>query len=427
MHAPHSPALPRDLPGGYVLDRARGPEDLEAVVASHMAAFGDEDEGALRHNLLGRPGARPEDVLLVREASGGRPVSSVSMFRQRWLYEGVALPVAEVGIVSTLAEHRGKGLVREQFREYHRMALRAGAVLSIIAGIPHFYRQFGYEYCLPMEGGVSLRPDQVPEATGEDGYRVRPSAPDDWPLLTTLYAREVRGLGVAADLDVAVWRYQDALPEESNDRQATYVVERGGSPVGFVRIAPRPDPEGKRPLRVRMAHLACREDCLAALRWLARVAREEHGGRDVHVQIGRDAPLVLTALDLGGERKRPYGWLVRMLDPARLLFLIGPALERRLAESPWCGHSEEMAINLMTETVVLRFREGRLLGVATTTGRDRRHLRLPPHVAPMLWLGARSIAELLEWYPDVSVRGAEVHRLVDTLFPRRESWVCSLF
>jgi hypothetical protein len=45
----------------------------------------------------------------------------------------------------------------------------------------------------------------------------------------------------------------------------------------------------------------------------------------------------------------------------------------------------------------------------------------------MLWLGHRSLAELLDIYPDAFCREAEMREIVSILFPKRESWVCTLF
>ncbi|HAZ27685.1 TPA: hypothetical protein DCY67_03570 [Candidatus Acetothermia bacterium] len=79
----------------------------------------------------------------------------------------VEILAAELGLVGTLDEWRGRGLQRRMVAYFRERMAERGAVLSIIQGIPGFYRQFGYVYAIPLEGGLVLAPRQVPPANGE--------------------------------------------------------------------------------------------------------------------------------------------------------------------------------------------------------------------------------------------------------------------
>ncbi len=429
MQSPAAFVLPRTLPGGLVLRPATGPQDLEAVLAGHLAGFGNEDEASLRANLFARPGGRPEDVLFVEDPATGQSVSSVSLIHGTWRYEGLSIPVAEVGIVSTRPECRGRHLVRELFAAYHHLAAQRGYPISIIAGIEHYYRQYGYEYVVPLGGGVRLRPEQIPDLPeGETSpWTVRPARPEEMPALLSFDAEEAASLGLCAGLSEEIWRYQDGLPAEARERRATFIVEKGGLPGGFLRTWARPIPEWGEGVQIQAAHLPHRDACLAALRWARDESRTAHEGRSVRVELCHDAPLVQAAKDLGGEVLRPYGWQVRVLDPVALMMRIAPALERRLAASPLASLSDTFSMRLGREALVLRFREGCLQNAALLPRPPRRDVTLPPHVAPMVWFGWRSIQEVWDWYPDATVHSPAAGRLADVLFPKRPAWVCSLF
>ncbi len=433
MQTPAAGELPRALPGGLLLRRAAGKDDLEAVLAGHMAGFRDEDELTLRGNLFDRPGARPEDVFFVQDPRTGQAVSSVSLIRDTWLYDGVPIPVAEVGIVSTRPEYRGRALVREQFAEYHRLAAQYGCPVSIIAGIEHYYRQFGYEYVLPMGGGVGMRPEQIPDlpegqVPGAAAWSVRAARLDeDMPILLGYYAEEARSLGVWADLTEDLWRYQDGLPAAARERRATWIVEKDGGHAGYFRTWVHPVPRWGHGVAIQGAHLPQQDACLAALRWAKGETLRVHEGRDVRVQLPYEAPIVQAARQLGGEALRPYGWLARVLDPALLMMQIAPVLERRLAASPLAGLTDDLAMHLAREDLVLHFQEGRLSNVGLVPQAPRKDVSLPPHVAPMVWFGWRSMQEVCDWYPDATVHSRAAGRLANVLFPKRESWICSLF
>lgn len=422
-------SLPRSLSPELVLKRAGTAKELDAVLACHAASFGEEDCAGLRAHLLQRPGQSPGKVVYVQQVKTGVVASSLSLMRLTWTYEGIPFEVAEAGIVSTREEYRKRGLVREQFEVYHRLALQAGCLVSIIEGIPHFYRQFGYEYVLPMGGGLELRPDQVPDlAEGESSpYQVRLATAQDMPILQGFYAESVKDLCVASVLSEEVWEYQDSLPEGCADRKATYLVQRDGELVGYLRMTGGEDSDWNKGVRIVGASLPHQDACMAALRFAKRVALQERKEHRIRIELPHDVPLVQAAADLGGQPKGPYAWLVRVLDPVRFLLTIAPALERRLARSPMAGLSQDFAMNLYKEVIVLRLRKGRLLNVAAVPRAPVRHLQCPPTVIPTIWFGYRSVAEVMDWYADAACKDKASQRVAEVLFPKRDSWVCSLF
>ncbi len=428
QRAPASRPIEADLGNGLRLRQARGRPDLEAVLRSHLEGFGDEDELTLAAKLFNRPGGRLEHVLLVEDGRTGQVVSSVSLVLQTWSYEGLPIPIGEVGIVSTCPAYRKRGLVRAQFAAYHRLALRAGCALSIIAGIPYFYRQFGYDYALPMPGGWVLRAEQIPDrATDAPSlYTHRPVQEGDWPFLLDAYRAETRGLGVSAVLTEEVWRYQDGMSPEAEEVRQTWVVERDGAPCGYWRIN-RNEGDWDKGVVIKGAYAPTHELALEVLHAAKELAARGRQFQQVRVATASASALMRLAEDLGGERRRPYGWLMRVLDPVRLMSCIAPALERRLADSPYARLTDCVQFGLFRERLSLHFAQGRLTRVALAAAKEKDDLHLPPEVAPMLWLGYRDVEQILAWCPDANCTSRSSQRLVETLFPQRPSWAISLF
>lgn len=435
MQAPSLFSLEHALADGLTLRLARHEDDLRAVLDAHAAAFGEEDRLLLEAKLFDRPGRRPEQVILVEDVAAGRVASSVSLVEQTWTYEGIPLHVGEVGIVSTRPEYRHRGLVRAQFDVYHRLARRAGCLISVIMGIAYFYRQYGYEYIIATGGGARLFCEQIPPlAEGEiSPYQVRCATPKDWPQVLSFYQASVQSACLAAVFDELVWRYQHNLPEECGDLKETYLLERGGQPCGFMRLNAN-ERGWDKGVAISAAYLPTQPMCLAALRFAKSLA-ERRQERTVTVSLPLPMPLLQLARDLGGEPRRGYAWQIRVLDPVRLLLTIAPALERRLADSPFAGLEDTVSLNLYRETLSLHFRDGRLLSVTSQRDTDhnggddsdeRADMSCPPQVAAMCWLGYRSVQEVIDWYPDASCRNGQRLRLLDTLFPKRPSLVLSV-
>jgi predicted N-acetyltransferase YhbS len=423
--SPQSP-YDRDLPGGLRLRLAACPQDLDAVLDCHLAAFGDEDRLGIEWHLRHRPGNRLEDVILVEDVRSHRVVSSVNLVRERWLYEGLPLNVGEAGIVGTRPEYRGRGLIRAQFEAFHALALRAGCPVTVISGVPYFYRQFGYDY-VSAGAGMRIAAERIPDHIGgDDRYRVRPAAPEDEPALQAFYRAVAAGHGTATDLTPEVWRYQDGLPQAADDRQETLVLERDGAPCGFWRTQAN-ESDWYRGAVITLAYLPEEEMAWPALHHARAQALDGKTEKQVTVRGAAATPLMRLMADLGAEPRPPHHWYVRVGDPVAFFTAIAPALERRLAASTLAGYSEAFTIDLYREGLILRFRSGRLLTVGLTPPDDKAHLRLPPEVAPMLWLGHRSLADLLAWYPDVRCKDGASRLLIEILFPQRPFLATPLF
>jgi predicted acetyltransferase len=425
MQAPPHLFPYRSVQDGLTLRLAASREDVEKALDAHVAAFGEEERLLLQIKLFDRPGRRPDQVILVEDAQAGQVASSVSLVEQTWTYEGIPIHVGEVGIVSTRPEYRRRGLVRTQFDIYHRMARRAGCLLSVISGIAYYYRQYGYEYIIATGGGLRLLSEQIllPPEGETSSYQVRRAMPEDWPQVLAFYRTSVQELCLAAVATDSIWHHQHSMPAEVSELKETYLVERDGQPCGYLRLNAN-ELGWDKGVVISAAYLPGQEMCLSALRF-ARALADQRQQHTITVGIPLSIPLVQLARDLGGEPCDGYAWQVRVLDAVRFLLTIAPALERRLAQSAFAGLDDTIMLNLYREALVLRFRGGRLLSVSTTHDGEHADMSCPPAVAPMCWLGYRSVDEVVSWYPDASCRNRQRQRLLDALFPKRASFVLS--
>jgi hypothetical protein len=100
---------------------------------------------------------------------------------------------------------------------------------------------------------------------------------------------------------------------------------------------------------------------------------------------------------------------------------LGPALEKRLAESKFRGLTKELRMNFWKYALNLVFEDGKLVSVDTVTeaGRD---LGMNPYASIQLFLGFRSREDLEYAYPDFYIRGGN-EELIDVLFPRRHGYI----
>lgn len=407
----------RDLGDGLVLRSVESPADVERVAAFDAHIHGEGSEATWRAWMTAHPHASQAHWLFV-EAQGGRVVASLCLLPWRISYEGVELRSGEMGVVGTLEEYRGRGLQVALNRRFDELLRAGGYHLSHIQGIPYFYRQFGYEYALPLEAWWRLETSQA-AALPTRGHTCRPATVADLPALARLYDEALAELDIGAVRDEAVWRYLLGPGLETETGAETWLVDdAAGAPAGYVRIARQGFGDG---LIVAEASQLGYEAALAALQTIRRLTLER-GKPFVRLNLPADCPLVAAARGLGAYDGSSYGWQVRVPDPPALLGALAPVLEGRIGRSMFAGLTRDVVISLYTSSLVLRFVGGRLRAVEAVGGGPPYDLRLPPPLLAPLLLGHRSLDEIGPMYPDAyAVAGARP--LIDTLFQKRRGWL----
>src|SRR5215218_3200094 len=179
-------SMHRDLGGGLILRRARE-EDAEAVAAFNARVHRSSGDPSWRRephrgiaagtrDLMSgdHPRCDASDFTVVEETETGAIVSSACLIWQRFAYEGLEFDAGLPELVGTHPDYRRRGLVREQFEVLHRLSGERGHLMQAIAGIPFYYRQFGYEMAVYMGEGRRIYLQDVP---GKADKAQGPTAP----------------------------------------------------------------------------------------------------------------------------------------------------------------------------------------------------------------------------------------------------------
>jgi GNAT superfamily N-acetyltransferase len=411
------------LENGLVLRTAAGERDVERVAAFNGTIHGSGVASMTRNLLVHHPHTRGSDLIYVEDGHSGQVVSSLCLIPWTWRYEGVEVPAGEMGIVGTLEAYRHRGLIRVQVDHFKRRLRERGCLLSQIQGIPHFYRQFGYEYALPLEGGLRLELRDVPTPPDEPPAS-RLAAPDDIPALMQLYDEAAPDLAIHAARDEATWRYLLAHTDGTEMERDTWIVQGADGQIAGYMCVPKHH-FGKELVVSEVSRLGF-DAALAALDHLKTLALE----RDrpgIRLNLPASCTLMQLARSLGAHDLGTYAWQIHVPDFATLLRALAPVFERRIEQSPFAGLTRDVRLGLYREALILRFVEGRLTEVTSEgTTDDEAILHLPPLQFIPLALGYRTVEELRAAYPDVSVTPTG-RLLVDTLFPKVPSFIYTIY
>jgi GNAT superfamily N-acetyltransferase len=451
------PEVIERLDGGLLLRRATV-ADAAALSTFNALVHGapgrpDRSVGIWTRDLLTRPhptfGAG--GFLVVEDPAAARIVSTLNLIPQTWSYGGVPFGVGRVEIVGTHPDYRRRGLVRRQMEEVHRWSAALGHQAQIITGIPHFYRQFGYEQALPMTGSRAGYRQHIPALPpgAAEPFRLRPATPGDADFLAGLEALARPRSLLSVPRDAALWRYElEGMSEVSAERLVVRIVEAA---------AGGPRPEGERvgyvvheTVRAPTVTVTAYE-LVPGLSWLAATpsvlrALEAFGAAGaperpddprarfdrLRFRLGTAHPVYRVLPDRLPETQPPGAQYVRVPDLPAFLRHLAPVLEQRLAASVAVGHSGGLRLSFYGDGVRLRFRDGRLLEAEPCSDRagDAEAgpigARFPGLTFLQLLFGSRELDELERAFGDCHARSEEARVLLQALFPAQPSLIWPL-
>jgi len=419
------PSCRRELGDGLVLKTAASEADIERVAAFDGKVFGEESVGELcRRLFLYHPNTEYSDLIFVEDEKTGEVVSSLCLIPWQWRYEDITLKVGEMGIVGTLEPYRRRGLIRAQADYFKELLVERGFDLSNIQGIPYFYRQFGYEYSIPLNRGCHVELHQVPDLGKDETscFSCRPETAADLPILKRLYDEASQDLAIHARRDDAIWQYLfEHAPATYTAYEGWTVEDANGRIAGYFYIQKHPFGEA---LTVWEASRLDYDAALAVLRHLKKLAIER-SKPNIFLSLPANCALMQVARYHGAHDSGTYAWQIHIPDMARFLRTIGPVLEHRLAISPFAGLTEKVRISFYREAVQLHFTNGELTQVESL-GFAEGAIHIPPRAAVPLVLGYRSREELRESWPDLNAPPKEAY-LLDVLFPKMASHIYTIY
>ena len=408
--------LSQELPNGLLLRNVRNEADKEQFAAL-SATYNNPMEGATCASLLyHHPQMTPEDFWLVEDRSTHQVVSTTCLIPWTGHLQGLDLRIAQLEMVLTHPDYRRQGLVRAQIKQFLEEVKGRDYDLSIIWGIPYYYRQYGYGYAIDGNVAESLAVWRIPDlpAGGVPVCQMRPATVADIPRLTALYAHAVSQLDLYLRRSPAHWEY--LILAAKHPIQMLESVS--GEVLGYASLTCSHER-----VTIHEAGLPSAEAALAILRVCKSEAKQE-----IVMAWPQTTHLAQMARSLGSQTVPGGQWLLRFPDLARFFRRLAPVLESRLAGSAWQAATTQLTINLYREAFRLRFENGKLAGVEAlgfvdaSMGADGGQLCIPPEAFIRLLSGYRSLDQLFDAWPDITLK-PEARWLVEVLFPRMESYI----
>jgi GNAT superfamily N-acetyltransferase len=385
----------------------------------------------------------PDDYAVIEDTGkDGNPlVACTCLWRLEWEYEGIAFGVGQPEFVATHPDYRNRGLIRKLFEMVHARSEAEGHLVQAITGILYFYRQFGYEYALELEGRRVTFLSLIPKAQDStpEPYSLRAATPQDLPLLMELYHRQRSGSMVWNVLPERYWRYQIQEVQDptlvGKQMCVRMIVDNDGTVRGYMMVATK---RWSKSLDVYALNVAAGVSLQAVVPPLLRVL-QAYGMQvppvspdippfhEISFWLGSSHPLYeALGESLAPYSEPPYAWYVRVPDVPAFIRHIAPVLEKRLANSPAAFYTGEFTLDLFRGGMHLVFDKGHITRVEPWRAplyKNTADASCPALVFLQLLFGYRNLDELRYAFPDVRVESSDAALLLNALFPKKHSWV----
>ena len=304
-----------------------------------------------------------------------------------------------------------------------------------ITGITNFYRQFGYEYALELEGRKTTYLSLIPKAqeSTPEPYSLRTATPEDIPLLMDLYNGQRSASMVWSINSERFWRYQ--IQEEKDptivgkQMCVRMIVDDAGEVQGYLMVATK---RWGKSLDVYALNIAAGVSWQAVTLPLLR-ALQAYGmqipavGPDVppfheiSFWLGSAHPVYeVVGESLAPYYEPPYAWYVRVPDVLAFIRHIALALEKRIANSTAAFYTGEFTLDFFRVGLRMVFDKGHITRIEPWRApayQNTADASCPALVFLQLLFGYRSLDELRYAFPDVRVRKQQRRSFTQRTFP----------
>ena len=407
-------SIPRDLGDGLVL-RCLRKSDTKSLKEHIKLVHGEEVVGIIQRMLDHYPRFSLEDNFVVVDTKDEKIVAYLCLMRRTFVLEGVEISVGQPDIVGTHPEYRNRGLIRQLNAVLEERAAEYKLQLLSIAGIPYYYRQFGYEYAAPMTMGLPIPTEAIPELKEdeEESVTIELIMKDTFQNYLTCREKVNSFLDLYYELGPEHFLFYSTGELSEPESLRFFIVKEKENVVGGFYL-------GK-----SFGSLVVKELWLQDVQFVPPVLRflktkvEEH---QCPLKISPPSkPSLMPRLEriAGARLSDSYAWYIRIPSIKQFLETISPVLEKRLAGSEFKGLTDTLKLSCYREGFELVFRRGRLREVNKLVIQELQQMEvaLPPLVINQLLLGFRTITELQEVYPDVLCYSTK-QGLVEVLFPK---------
>lgn len=393
-------------------------EELKALIKLNVAVHKDEIlETFIRRVFLKHPHKDDIRWLYIRDNRNDKLVSTICLVPLEWQIQDVRLPVCEMEFVGTLEEYRGNNFIKILNELYENIMEQNGYIISVIRGIPYYYRNFGYEYLSSLDDRIMISVSKIPQINYKD-VNIRKANSNDLSLIESKYKESHRNFYISNKFDAECFKFKYLNEEINTEIRSTYIFEEAGEPNNYFSLGMSYDNE--------VYDIICpdlsKKHMNALLQFVINLGNFSRDDKLI-LSVSESSSLFSYIKSLGGNPFYSYGWQVKIPNLARFFRVTKEIFEERLETSEFRKLTKPVIISNYQESVKLNFNTGKIEAIEIEKGYPKPQttdVRIPGALLFKLLLGDRTIGEINYIIKDAIVNTSS-KSLIETIFPKKTS------
>lgn len=389
-------------------------EDFIKILELNVAVHGKEIKEYIKRIYKEHP--KKKDILwfYIEDNNTGQIISSLTLLPLEWQFEGMLLPVCEMGFVGTLKEYRGKGLIDKLNEFYERVMMERGYLLSCLRGIPYYYRRFGYEFVLSLDERFSLSPNQIPsiELSHID---IRKATRKDIGYIENQYNSNSNSFLISNNFDTESFYFKFMNDSFNDNKLSAYIIEENGKPEGYFLIGMSFDNEVYTIITPQLSP----PQMIKLLQHINEYPKKE---KDLNLNVAEFSGFGKYLFSIG-KLQSNYGWQIKIPNLKQFFESIKDILENRVKKSKFNDLSKTVIISDYKQSIELIFVKGKIEAIKIESGYpdvEKCDVRIPGAMLLKLLLGDRTVDEINYIVKDARINPSS-KKLIEILFPKVNS------
>ncbi len=393
-------------------------EELQQILELNVNVHGEPVRDYINHVYSNHP--RKEDVLFlyIKDSNSNKIVSCINLMPLVWRFGSITIPVCEMGFVGTLEKYRGKGLIVELNKLYEQIMAERGYLISVLRGIPYYYRKLGYEFALPLDHRMYLSLSKIPQDDLEF-LKIRNANINDMDFIINNYNQYYDDFFIANIFDKDCYVSKFCNDNYNDFKTSTYLIETDGEPIAYFTFGKTYDNKG-----YDIKHSCINRDCgIKILQFIEKTVNNEDPDQ-VDLAVRDETELAKLIREYGGTTYDSYAWQVKVPNLKLYFEKIKPILETRILNSNFIGLTQDLKISNYKTSIIISFNKGQISTIKMEKGYPKEtncDAKLPGSTLFKLILGDRSFKEIKYIVKDAIVNH-ESREIMDVLFPKENSY-----
>jgi len=390
-------------------------EEFIKILELNITVHGEEIKEYIKRIYKEHP--KKKDILwfYIEDNSTGQIISLLTLLPLVWKFEGILLPVCEMGFVGTLKEYRGRGLIGKLNEFYEQVMGERGYLLSGLRGIPYYYRRLGYEFVLSLDERFSLSLNQIPSIKLSH-IDIRKASRKDIGYIEDKYNSNSNNFLISNSFDKESFYFKFMNDSFNDIKLSAYVIEENGKPEGYFLIGMSFDNKVYTIITPQLSP----PQMIKLLQHINEYPKKE---QDLNLNIAEFSEFGKYILSIGGKLQSNYGWQLKVPDLKRLFESIKVVLENRIEKSKFNNLSKTVIISDYKQSIELIFNNGKIEAIKSESGypdEEKCDVRIPGAMLLKLLLGDKTVDEINHIVKDARIKPSS-KKLIKTLFPKVNS------